>query len=776
MRREDFAEGTRGYGHVKRTFPGPALLVLLMLAGLASCGEHKSSVAEPHPEPAAPAAPEPTAPAFVRRDACVQCHAVEAALFHRSDHDLAMQPADETTVLGDFNDTRFTYTGVTSTFYRKEDAFWVQTDGPDGTLQDYRIAYTFGVEPLQQYMVEFPDGRIQVLSISWDTRPEAEGGQRWFHLYPGEPIDHEDVLHWTGPAANWNYMCAECHSTNVRKGYNADEDRFDTTWSEIDVSCEACHGPGSTHVEWASEAKSGVAPRLSHKGFSVDLNPQNDTTWSFAEGAPTAHRVADRGTSAQVPVCARCHSRRTQVSEAYRQDQPLANTHRVALLDEGLYHPDGQILDEVYVYGSFIQSRMHAASVTCTDCHDPHTAKLRASGNAVCTRCHRAAVYDTVDHSHHVTTTRCVACHMLEQPYMVIDQRADHSFRIPRPDLSETLGTPNACADCHTVQTSEWAAGAISAWKGSDYQPRPHWGTALAAGRRYEAGAGAQLSHVFEDEANPAIIRATALELLARFPDPRTAALIRQALQDKSPLVRRAALPLTMAWEPDTRVTLAWAALNDPVLTVRLEAVSALVDAAGTATLSQSQRADFTRAAAEYRAVQMYNADRAEAWLNIGALDARLGHADEAETAYTRAIDLQPSFLPSYLNLADLYRQIGRDADGEALLRRALQLESEAPDIHHALGLLLIRTDRVRQAVEHLRAATEIGPDVPRYAYVYSIALFDMGQRAEALAQLEAAHNRFTGHRGILTALMQYSAAVGDTEAAAQWADMLRSL
>lgn len=751
---------------------GRALLVLLTLAGLDACSARESTVPEPRLEPAASAAPE-IALTYVGRERCVHCHSAEADLFHGSDHDLAMQPADESTVLGDFEDTDFSYAGVTSTFYRKEDAFWVRTDGPDGTLQNYRIAYTFGVEPLQQYMVEFPRGRVQVLSLCWDTRPEDAGGQRWFHLYPGEPIDHQDVLHWTGPAANWNYMCAECHSTNVRKGYNPDEDRFDTTWSEIDVSCEACHGPGSTHVEWARQAESGLAPNLPLKGLVVGFNVHPESSWTFADGARTAHRVGKQVRTTQIEVCARCHSRRTQVSEDYRHGNPLAQTHRVAFLDEGLYHVDGQILDEVYVYGSFLQSRMYAAGVVCADCHDSHSGRLRAEGNDLCTRCHRVAVYDTADHSHHVSTIRCVSCHMSEQPYMVIDQRADHSFRIPRPDLSARHGTPNACGNCHTDQTPEWAAGAISAWKGPDYQPRSHWASALASGRGYDAGARAQLSRVFEDQANPAIVRATTLDLLARFPDPGTAALIRQALQDKSPLVRRAALPLTMAWEPDTSVKLAWGALNDPVLTVRLEAVSALVDAVGTATLTESQRADFTRAVADYRAVQMYNADRAEAWLNLGALDARLGRAAEAEAAYTRAIDLQPSFLPSYLNLADLYRQIGRDAEGEPLLRRALQLEPDAPDVHHALGLLLIRTGRVTQAIEHLRAAAEQGPDVPRFVYVYGVALFDMGQRSEALAQLEAAHNRFTGHRGILTALMQYSAAVGDTEAAARWAETL---
>ena len=189
--------------------------------------------------------------AFVGSAQCASCHEGSYQAWKGSQHALAMQHASEQAVLGDFGGAKFRYAGIESTFFRRDGKFFVRTDGPDGKLADFEVKYAFGVDPLQQYLVEFPDGRLQALSIAWDARPKASGGQRWFHLYPKEKIDFRDELHWTKRSQNWNFMCADCHSTNLRKAYDAATDRFKSTWSEISVGCEACHGPGSAHVEWA---------------------------------------------------------------------------------------------------------------------------------------------------------------------------------------------------------------------------------------------------------------------------------------------------------------------------------------------------------------------------------------------------------------------------------------------------------------------------------------------------------------------------------------------
>lgn len=756
----------------RRGLFAPLWVALLIGVSVAAGGAIRAAPG-PTPRSGAAAAAEPS---YVGRAACADCHEREDALYAGSHHDRSMQPATAQTVAANFNSTTFTYTdGVTSTFFKKDGGYFVRTDGRDGQLHEYRIAYTFGTFPLQQYLIAFPDGRLQALSICWDTRPKSAGGQRWFHLYPNEKVDFRDVLHWTGPAQNWNYMCAECHSTHVEKNYKPEQNRFQTRWSEVNVSCEACHGPGSRHVEWGRRAKKGYKDGDPKKGLVVDLAARGGK-FVFEGTAAIAHLDRPREAHSQV-VCARCHARRTLVSDAYRQDQPLAQTHIMALLDEGLYYADGQILDEVFEYGSFLQSRMHERGVICTDCHDAHSGRLRAEGNAVCATCHRPGHYDTPSHHHHKPGTqaaRCIQCHMPARTYMVVHRRHDHSFRVPRPDLTVTLGTPNTCAneECHKDRSAQWAADAVVKWYGPTRTRGPRYAAALAAGRHYRAGGDRLLVDVIVDRSFPAIVRATALSLLEHYPGPRWREVIERSLQDPDPLVRRAAVSLLRGWEPPRRWQVGGPLLSDPIRTVRLEAVNALADAVSAVSLTPQQRAVFDRAVADYRAVQIYNADRADAWLNLGALDVRLGNAQQAEAAYRHAIQLQPAFIPPYVNLADLYREQKRDDAGERVLRQA----PDAADVHYALGLLLVRQKRIADALQELAKAAEESGDSPRYAYVYAVALESVGQSEKAIAVLQWAHDRFSGDQEILAALVNFSAKAGDRKAAARWAQKLRAL
>jgi tetratricopeptide (TPR) repeat protein len=716
------------------------------------------------------------APTYVGRAACAECHAEEAKAWAGSDHDRAMQPATAATVQGDFNNARFTYTtGVTTTFFRKGEEFWVRTDGPDGKLTDYRVSYTFGFRPLEQYLIEFPDGRMQALDIGWDSRPKSEGGQRWFHLHPKDKVDYRDVLHWAGPALNWNHMCAECHSTDLRKNYDAATNRFATKWKEINVSCEACHGPGSRHVAWA---KAGSAPSDASKGFEARLGPGTGK-FQFVGAGPNARLQGSRDTAAQLETCARCHSRRTQLNEDWHSGHAIAQTHRVSLLDEGLYESDGQIRDEVYEYASFLQSTMHASDVVCSDCHDPHSTRRKAEGNAVCATCHQPAVYDATAHHHHRAGTegaQCISCHMPARYYMVVDKRRDHGFRVPRPDFSAKFGTPNACNDCHRDRPATWAAAAVVKWYGPSRTRGSVWVQAIAPGRRWDAGADVQLVDTIRSPSTPAIVRATALDVLTHFPEAARLELIESNLRDPDPLVRRAALGLLFTVEPKKRWALGSPLLADPVRTVRLEAVSELAGLPAGLSLAPAERGNFDRAVEEYRAAQALNADRADSWLNLGSLETQLGSTSQAEAAYRRGIRLQPSFMPPYINLADLYRAQGREAESEAVLREAIAREPGTPDPHHALGLLLVRRKQMAEALVELGKAAALAPNAPRYTYVYALGLDRAGQRAKALALLAKAQGRFTGDRDILGALVELSLQAGDREAAVRWAQKLQAL
>jgi len=631
---------------------------------------------------------------FVGREACRPCHEAAFSSWQGSDHDLAMDVATANTVRGDFDDAVFISKGITSSFFNRDGRFFVETQGPDGEMADFEITHTFGHEPLQQYLVPFPGGRLQCLSIAWDS----DRGE-WFDLYPDQEIPPDDWLHWTRAAQNWNGMCAECHSTNLRKNFDAASNTYTTTWSEIDVSCEACHGPGSDHVAWA-EIQPMARPEIDDYGLVL--------------------RTGDISSQEQVELCAPCHSRRSELGDWDHSTTALLHSHLPSVLDEGLYHADGQILDEVYVWGSFTQSKMYANDVRCSDCHDAHSLKLKFEGNGLCLQCHRADAYDTADHHFHKKVYEgkpsdgalCIKCHMPEQPYMVIDERADHSLRVPRPDLSQTLGTPNACSQggCHGDKPLSWSVDAFTRWYGQ--AKKPHYGPTLAAGREGGPEARDDLVRLAGDALYPAIVRATALSLLGQYPGEESTRAFAVALADPEPLMRHTAINSVVAASPEELVELVAPLLFDPMKAVRMQAAVQLADVPDQ-LLKPYQREALSEALAEYRLAMEHSLDFAFAGHNLGNLAARLGDMAEAERYYWTAVSIDDLFYPAKANLAVLLNGQGRNDEAETLLRSVLDAYPEQYEVAYSLGLLLAEMGRYIEAETYLSQAAAGMPEHP---------------------------------------------------------------
>jgi predicted CXXCH cytochrome family protein len=749
-------------------------LAVLVVAGLTAVVVGTRNPSSEAAEPAATVVPA----TYVGAQACASCHSKEHAAWKGSHHDLAMQVADDKTVLGNFSNAKFTAAGVTSTFFKRDGRFYVNTDGPDGKLADFEIKHTFGVTPLQQYLIELPGGRVQALGIAWDSRPQAQGGQRWFHLYPGRKLKAGDPLHWTGIDQNWNFQCADCHSTNLKKNYDAAKQQFTTAWSEINVACESCHGPASNHLAWAK--KEGDWQRFAGRGKGLQevLDERRGVTWAINPATGNAVRSTPRAGVREIETCARCHSRRGQFSDDFVHGKPLADTHRAALLDAALYWPDGQQRDEVYNYGSFLQSRMFAKGVTCSDCHEPHSLKLRAQGNAVCAQCHLSAKYDGPQHSFHPAGSKggeCTSCHMPTTTYMIVDPRHDHSMRIPRPDLSVKLGTPNACNQCHQDKKPEWAAAQIEKWYGHAPAGYQRFGAAFHAADHNGTGADASLRDVIADPEQPAIARASALARLRVERDPATLDAFRRSLNDSDPLVRRAAVSGLAQADPAVRVQLLVPRLVDPVRSVRMEAARALAGAPER-SLAEADRPAFTRAIGEYVAAEQFNADRPESVANLGTLAMERGDVALAETQLKRAIALDPRYTPAVANLADLYRGTDREADADKVIRDALGVSPNDATLHYVLGLSLARQKRLNDAVTELAKAVQLAPDNARYAYVYAVALHSGGKVPAAIAVLEKAHQRFPADRDVLQGLIAFERDRGNRAAAQRWAQQLVAL
>ncbi|MGZ6060358.1 MAG: tetratricopeptide repeat protein [Myxococcaceae bacterium] len=653
----------------------------------------------------------PVVATYVGSERCEGCHPSETAAWRPSNHARAMQVANEKTVLGDFNGASLEHRGKTWRFFRKADRFVVSAEGPDGAMHDYEVAYTFGVAPLQQYLVPFPGGRLQALSAGWDVQQK-----RWFHVDPHGPAAPTDWLHWSRAAQNWNGMCADCHSTNLQKGYDPDSDSYRTTWSEVSVGCEACHGPSSLHVAWA-EKPEGKRPNVENAALVTRTSRL------------TGQELADR--------CATCHARRAQFADQGVAGGELLDRYLPVLLSTGLFHPDGQVLDEDFEWQAFSQSKMYAFGVRCTDCHDAHSGKRLAEGNALCTRCHQADAYDAPSHHFHKAewegkpsaAVLCVSCHMPGQNYMVVHFRRDHSIRVPRPDLTASLGVPNACSGCHADKPLSWVQARYDVWYGKTRKPSA--GTTIAAGRQGAPGAEPALVKLAADVLRPTVTRATALDLLGSYAGPTAAEAIAAALADPEPLIRATAVRQVPGDAP-TLVRLLTPLLGDPIRAVRSQAAARLAGAPAR-LLAEPARKAYDTALAEQIQGQRYMSDLPSGPFNLGNLYAALGRPVDAEREYRRALKLDDQLFMALTNLATLLAGRGQLEEAEQLLRQAHQQQPRQPGIALNLGLLLAERGNMVEAEQMLRAALAADPQLAPAAFNLAVLV---GQRspAEAMA------------------------------------------
>jgi len=613
---------------------------------------------------------------------CAGCHRNEFKSWQGSHHARAMLPATTASVRADFSNVEVTHKKITAHFRQRDGGYYVTTQGVNGRIEEFQIKYTFGYDPLQQYLVAFPGGRLQTLPWAWDTKKG-----HWYYLQDPVP-DPDDWLHWTRGAMNWNAMCSDCHSTDVDKNYQADSATYDTRWSEINVGCESCHGPGRRHVDLMED----------------QTRPKN--------ADPAILMRPGLSPSSQVEQCGRCHARRTQLSpDAQPGESTMMNQYSPEILRPGLYHADGQINDEVFVYGSFTQSKMYLKGIACNSCHDAHSGKLRSQGNQLCTTCHLSAQYDSIQHHHHSESSQgsqCVSCHMPGKYYMGVDWRHDHSLRVPRPDLSVRFGTPNACNDCHENKNAEWAAKAIVRWFGEER--RPHFSEILASATTDLGATLPSLVSLLEDQSQPAIARATAAFWLAQASQLESVqkALIK-VLADQSPLVRMQAVRAFEGFSAEQRLRLFSPLLNDPVRGVRIAVASTLADISDS-SIAPSYTKAWGMAQREHQAYMVQNADFASGQRYIAMHNEKLQRFTEAKVAYNEALKIDNRDTASRINLAHLHYRLKEFKEAEMAFKSAIRYEPEFGPAYYSLGLLLAELKRYKEAEGYLAEAQQIMP------------------------------------------------------------------
>lgn len=695
---------------------------------------------------------------YASAEKCKNCHEKEYASWRHSQHALAMQVASGGSVLGNFDNASFSYNGITSTFFMRDGRYMVRTDGEDGRLQDFEISHTFGIHPLQQYLVPFPDGRFQVLDIAWDSRKKEQGGQRWMHLHPHENVTANDELHWTGINLNWNAMCADCHSTRVRKNYNPENKTYQTRYAVINVSCEACHGEGKQHIAWAADPRANAG--MENKGLSIDLSAFGQPRWSFHKqtGKPELKVPVNR---AESRLCARCHARRAQLAEGFQAGDDYEDYYLDAVLDDHLYFNDGKIKDEVFVYGSFRQSKMFQAGVTCSDCHDAHSISREEMNPSVCYRCHAAAAYEhTSHHRHKQGSATCIDCHMPARTYMVVDVRNDHSFRVPRPDLSDKLKAPNACNLCHQDKSNAWSVNALKQWYGDIPVGYQQFSAALLALNRQDKTALDELYRVLLSDA-PDIAKASVTGFLGSYPSRQTYMTTLQMLKHPSMAIRLQAIQALDGFPLEMRVRPLFEVLEDARKPVRIEAARGLSTVA-QGKLPEEKKKVLERELSEYKTSLLLNADRPESQLSLARLHQGRGEHEFAKVAFEEAIRLHRWHVPAYVNYADYLRRNGDEKAAREMLDSGLAVNPEHPALHQALGLWQVRNKQPAKALASLEKAAKLAPDEAQYQYVYAVAL--SGQDVDAAIRvLEANIEKHSGHLDSIAALGHYYRLAGDT-------------
>lgn len=647
---------------------------------------------------------------FVGGETCQSCHEKEWNDWQGSHHDYAMAEATEEMVRGDFDNATFQDEEDSYRFFREGEKFMVEAPGPEGEHEIYEVVYTFGWEPLQQYLVDFGKGKYQALHAAWDTEKN-----RWFSLYPNEVIKPEEWMHWTSQSMNWNTMCADCHSTNLRQNYIAEADSFNTTWDVINVSCEACHGPGEKHVEFMNTEEASTA---SDERIREDLIlPRNVSQLE------------------EINTCAPCHSRREKLADGYIHGDPFLDYYDPSLPHPPEYFADGEIRDEVYVYGSFLQSKMYRLGIKCTNCHDPHSLRIKESitDNKLCMTCH-VPTYNTPEHHFHEQNTeasQCVNCHMTGRIYMGNDYRRDHSFEIPRPDLSEKFETPNACNDCHDDESAEWAARAIEEWYGPERAEsyREDMLTKAEAGQ----ASTEELKKWISSEAQPEIIKATLIWYAGQFPSLETEDILKQALKSEEPLIRTSAVKAVENLPEAQRRLILTEALKDSIRAVRLPAVRELTELSLN-DFSRAYRQPFLRAMEEYENYLDLNQYFPQGQMNRGQFFEEQGEIRKAIEAYQKSLEKNPRFNPARINLAYLYNRIGNNDKAEKLLRTVIDQEPEYGQAYYSLGLLLAEQQQVEEAVRYFEQASALMQDYGRLYYNWAVALQTIDRRQEAQA------------------------------------------
>ncbi|QJR80707.1 tetratricopeptide repeat protein [Alteromonas pelagimontana] len=691
---------------------------------------------------------------FVGQQQCSGCHSQQHEAWQQSDHHQSMLPATKAAIKGNFDNVTFSAGLRTSRFFVDEGRYFIEITQQDKKPETYPVRYTFGFFPLQQYLLQAEKGRLQAFDVAWDSRPAEQGGQRWFQLQTEAVTNPDHPFHWKGYYQNWNSRCASCHSTNLTKGFDPQTLSFNTQFSDVNVACETCHGPGNTHVELVNSG--------SYTKVKTGLLPLPEQVDFVFNGKDPIARPASPPTDSSLALetCGACHSRRAELAEP-KNTVPYHQQFQLSEVEEPLYFSDGQIRDEVFVLGSFLQSKMAQQGVTCTHCHDAHTGKTLLPGAQVCATCHQADVFAAPTHTNGHKDADCLSCHMPEQMFMKVDARRDHRFHRPSAK-SENSDSP--CRVCHAEESDGWFKKALEEWpkrEGAAEDTYGNWANINQQLAQFNAEAISAANRLLLTGELPGLLQVALLDKMAPMQNPKFLQLIQQALSSDDPILRRAVAENLDAVAESARAGFVEKLAQDPAASVRIALANSLL-----AMPAQAREFSITEAIfAELEASLKSSLDHPGPNLGMAQLSLYQGDNESAESFYERALAIDSSHTPTLLNYAEYWRQNGAEKNATALLKRALEYDPDDASVQFAYGLALVRGKQLAQALTYLQQAQESQQSTPRFGFVYAVALWQKNRQDQAISVLQTTNGRWPGQYDIQITWAKYAYQHGDSAA-----------
>lgn len=686
-------------------------------------------------------APPVAAPSgdYVGSNACRRCHEVEHTQWQRSLHVKMTRPVAEAAIVGDFDEgTKLSAHGRSYEFGRSGGQPFIKVIIAGRPAETYRVDYTLGAKRYQGYLSQLPDGRVYVLPAFWQIET-----RRWIDWKEITPIP--DGAHDLRQI--WNANCFNCHATNLAQGYDVASRTYRTTWSEMGIGCEACHGPGREHIALADAWDKDPSRKPAY-----DSSPGNrqltDVLKTLSTRSAEPRRVFD--------TCAYCHGNKTNFFVGFRAGDRYEDYALPFLLSDdipandlqGEFWPDGKPNRFNRNQALMLSGCFQAGAIACTNCHVAHGSRYEHSlkvniyegryGDTLCTQCHQESrrasgtgsreperfSFTTAEglraHTFHAPEgegSRCINCHMSDVNWRMLVRRRDHTFRPPNPEMTARFGVPNACTACHDDKTPEWAAAQMDAWWGDGTRRERD---VTMADVLYRAGSGdvtmlPELARLAIDRSRGAIIRASAADYAARLLFGRQPGRGAQ-VQSQTALASPAGGAMAEAVVPAGAVTHEVmnrfiAAAADPEPSVRAAAVRAL------AATGQPARALPSLTARLIDQARVVRVRSAEALLTLGfaQLPGAAGAAlQKAQDEYIASLDAFPDVAANHASRGWLESERGNVAEAERALDTAIQVDPNFARPYVLKGMLAARASRYQEAIDLWKKARSIEPAYPR--------------------------------------------------------------